>query len=215
MILLDDSLLLRKGSLRATYGHPERADRCIKIEWEPAKTHRRLLLFWERKAHPGANDRELLGYREVLTAVPKSLPYMSWVGDIVETNLGPGLLVENINPQSRLMFSLNQVRKTSKLPVDAKASDIADQVKRLISDAHAFGVVNHCLSPESVWFVQDDNGYRMRIVDYKTIASSRWPPIGPYHRWRWQRRFEERLLHAVNAACRVGTVAGRSNAPAK
>lgn len=197
MIVLDESLLLRKGSLRAAYAHPERTDRCIKIEWAPAKTYRRLLPFWKRSAHLGANDRELVGYREVVAATPKSLPYMSWVGGIVETNLGPGLLVENINPQNRPMFSLNHVRKAAKLPVDAEPSDIAGQVKRLISDTKTFGIINHCIAPESIWFVQGDSGYTMRIVDYKTIASSRWPPIAPYHRWRWRRRFEGRLLHAL------------------
>jgi hypothetical protein len=196
-------MLMGSGSLRAVYRHPESEGSCIKIERAPPKTYRRWLTPWRRSPHLGANKREILGYRQLMAKLPNRPAYLSWVGDLVETNLGPGLVVENINPSGRPMFCLNKIGKKkgrNALPSDALVSELGTQVAMLISDIKKSGMMTHCVAPESVWFVRGDEGYTMRIVDYKTVVSSTWSPFSRKRSWRWRRHFGRRLLRPLGIA---------------
>lgn len=94
---LSDDLLLKEGATRSVYKHPYDSSKCIKVLRVPRvrnfKTFKKFLRLHLLGFNP--NKNELRNYKKVLnTEVSGFLPKLGL--DMVDTNLGKGLVCETI-----------------------------------------------------------------------------------------------------------------------
>ena len=199
MIELDESMLLSTGSRRATYRHPLRSERCIKIEIGKAYTRRSRVSPWLRVPAPGSNQREIEGFETIRKKLGRLPGFMSSVYGLLQTNKGEGLEVECVVPVGAPSFSLRSLLKKgyASLPEDADLGSLIDQFEIASDTIVKNNIYNHCSAPESFIYVKQEGSYVLKIIDYKTIVSYEFIPLSSSS--FFQKRFIKRRMSKIRS----------------
>lgn len=191
MIILDNSLLINQGTLRACYRHPNNDQMVIKV---PTGS---------KKDHFHANSIELKGY-ESLMRKHKNLSCISHCHGIETTNIGDGLICDCIyDSDGSISKSILDLIESDDPP---DFSYIQNIVKKFAQYLIANKILIFDLNLKNIVLQkQEDNSYQPFLIDVKSgYEIKEFIPLARYipylGRKKLQRRCQE-LIERVEHCC--------------
>lgn len=169
---------LARGSFRGCYLHPHEPGLCIKVMLENGDKHRRGIvdrLLGMRDRHP--NWREWDQYRHLLARGIPLGRYFPTIHGIVDTDLGPGLVVDLVRgTDGGLPVSVLDYMNGNR-PDWLAAEAVLTELTVFAGFCIQHGIFASCDEPGNVGFVRDGDGFRFVSYDLKLRRNKEFVPV--------------------------------------
>ncbi|MEM9437563.1 MAG: YrbL family protein [Pseudomonadota bacterium] len=203
MIDLGKATILGEGNLRRTYVHPDDPRLLLKVQVRSFNTKKH---WYDRPLKvASSNERELLGWAEVVSGLGRHEPFLTRVLGLENTSEGPALLVENAAADATATISLNKIHKLDQKEIQFSVDEIRwarDEFLRVFAMFHKRRIVNHCMRFESVLLCRMAGGLALKLIDYKTMVYRHLisPRLLPGATLRLQRETQVSMVKRLNQA---------------
>lgn len=172
---------IARGSFRACYLHPHEPGLCVKVMLENGDKHRRGIvdrLLGMRDRHP--NWREWDEYRRLLARGIPLDRYFPKVHGIVETDLGPGLVVDLVQgSDGGLPISVLDYMNGNR-PDRLAAEAVLTELSVFAGFCIRHGIFASCDEPGNVGFVRDGDRFRFVSYDLKLRRNKEFLPVSTF-----------------------------------
>lgn len=180
-VRLADREPLAHGSFRACYLHPADPGLCVKVMLENGDKHRRGIvdrLLGMRDRHP--NWREWDEYRRLLRRGIPLDRYFPKIHGIVETDLGPGLVVDVVRgSDGGLPISVLDYMNGNRLD-GLTAEAVLTELSVFAGFCIRHGIFASCDEPGNVGFVRHGDGFRFVSYDLKLRRNKEFLPVSTF-----------------------------------
>ncbi|MEM9350095.1 MAG: YrbL family protein [Pseudomonadota bacterium] len=171
MIDLSGATILGEGAQRRTYIHPTDESLLLKVQVRPfvARKH-----WYDRPMKvPSSNERELIGWADVIARLDGNEPFLSQVHGLEDTSEGSALLVENAALGAEASMSLRNIVQSAVENVPFTAAELRwahGEYLRIAAIFDAKSIYNHSLRLESMLLCRFPKGLSLKLMDYKSMV---------------------------------------------